>query len=230
MSGVRVVQPIPQGDLTTPEIDTIEVMVEGELRHRQRITIGDPIATEGTLSLVRQNQDSQSALLQDLLAALRGTVTTRTEMQERQRAGFAFVASSAKITAPPAGHFRVTLHIPSAGRAIFIDRLVLFLSAGPAYGRLYVNPLVGLPTTDPRPVNNARIGSTTQSPVIMRADVSATEALSGGIDTGIEFGLLAGSNVIELPPLSFQPGATVGLNIPFAGAADAVTTAYWYEE
>jgi len=34
---------------------------------------------------------------------------------------------------------------------------------------------------------------------------------------------------LDFPPLVFPPGFALGINVPFAGAADATMSFYWWE-
>lgn len=144
--------------------------------------------------------------------------------------GRAFVASSGRLSVPGAGNVRFAVRSPVGGRTVHLERLVAFCSAGPVYGGLRINPLIGLPAAPLRPVTNASVGSAIQSQVEVTAAADVPGALDGGIDTGLVLGLSPGRTVVDLAPLSLAPAVTLALDLTLPGPSDVILTVYWYEE
>lgn len=108
---------------------------------------------------------------------------------------------------------------------------VLALAGGftaTGFGKFYLNPTVGLPTTLRR-TNNAIL--TAPSPGgEMRSDIDAVTALDVGTGTNLEldaFFPINSREVIPLPPIFLPSGNTLGFNINFGGAAKGSLTAFW---
>ncbi len=146
-----------------------------------------------------------------------------------------FFAGSGKWSLAAAGDLKASIQNPSnSGRNVFIDRIAA-LATGTAWAGFFINPTAGVPTTTPRRANNAVIGAPNGLAVIriesrLSTDIG-TSPLGGGTDTGLTLGIPANQRVsLELPPLVLAPGVVLGLNIPFAGAADASMSLYWWEE
>jgi hypothetical protein len=143
-----------------------------------------------------------------------------------------FLASTGKLALAAAGNARATFANPAgSGRNIYLARIASLASAGPAWATVLINPTAGLPATAARRHLNALVsGADTQGVGVMKADVNLTTPLSGGTDTGVVIGIPAGSRVaLDLPPFVLLPGQTLGFNLPFTGAADAVMSLYWAE-
>lgn len=140
-----------------------------------------------------------------------------------------FLAGSGKLTLAAAGNVRGTISNPAgSGRNILVARLA-GLGTGTAWARLRVNPTTGLPATAARPTINAIIGGA--APVgILKVDTDLVTPLGGGTDTGIDIGMPASARVsLDMPPMILSPGVSLGINIPFTGAADAALSVYWAE-
>lgn len=142
-----------------------------------------------------------------------------------------FLAGSGKRTLSLAGNFRATLENPAAsGKTLYVLRLSAFATAT-GWARLFINPTVGLPTAAPRYELNAVLGHPNPAVAILRADTDATTALGGGTDTEMDLAVPANERVeVDMPPLVVPAGNIVGINVPFAGAADSTMNVYWYEE
>lgn len=158
-------------------------------------------------------------------------VSPRTSTESQARAGKAFIASTGQVILAAAGHFRLTMQNPSAsGKTIYLYKLVAFASAGPAYGDVYVNPTAGLPATA-KAVSNEFIGHSTTAVAVIKADSNLVTPLSGGTASGITVVVTnSRRETFDLAPMIIPAGVTVGINVPFTGAATAVVNAYFWEE
>ncbi len=142
-----------------------------------------------------------------------------------------YLAGSGQLSLAVAGNVRAMVANPAdSGVVAYLVRMTTF-GTGRSWTTLYRNPTIGLPTTAVRPVLNAVMGPPVPAAKLeLRVDTNATEALSGGIATGIVLGAGAERrNSVDLPPFVVYPGEVVGVNVPFAGAADATMNLYWYE-
>ena len=130
-----------------------------------------------------------------------------------------------------AGNVRATITNPvGSGKTIKMHRLAGLASAGPDWATLWINPTTGLPATAARTALNAIVGGGVPNVGQVKADTSATTPLGGGTDPGIVFGIPAASRFeLNLPPLILAAGVTLGINVPFAGAATAVMSVYTTE-
>lgn len=140
------------------------------------------------------------------------------------------LSSTGRTTLTVAGNFRILFTNPTgSGRTARIHRLAGMATAA-GWAALFLNPTAGLPTTAPRPVTNAVLGGGTPAVLTLRSDISATAPLGGGTDTGLVVGIPPNArHAYDLPPLFLAPGQSLGINVPFAGSADAVMSAYWTE-
>lgn len=145
--------------------------------------------------------------------------------------GRAYIVSTGRIALAVAGNLRATIENPATNtRTATILGWVSFATAT-GWPNIRYMPTTGLPATAPRPhlrLNRHR-GDPTN--ILLRVDTDATVALSGGEDTGVVLGSPGGSRV-EVKPLGLilAPGETYGVNVPFAGAADATMAIYVTEE
>lgn len=142
-----------------------------------------------------------------------------------------FLAGSGRLTLAAAGNVRGTFTNPAgSGRTCFIARIA-GMSTATGYLSLRRNPSTGLPVSAARPTLNAVLGSATNPVGMLKVDTDLVTALGGGTDTGIVLGAPANQRLsIELPPLVVLPGASLGLGVSFAGAADMTISVYWFEE
>jgi hypothetical protein len=143
-----------------------------------------------------------------------------------------FLSSTGKLALAAAGNVRATLQNPAgSGRNLYVARIGSLASAGPAWATVWLNPTTGLPSSAARPHLNALVsGANTAGVGVMKADTDLTVPLAGGMDTGVVIGIPAGSRIsLDLPPIVLVPGQTLGFNLPFTGAADAVMSVYWGE-
>lgn len=141
-----------------------------------------------------------------------------------------FLSSTGRVSLTAAGNFRATIQNPAgSGKTINLGRLAAF-ATGTGYAGIRLNPTTGLPTTTPRAISNAVLGGGVAPAAVLRVDTDLTVALSGGTDTGLTFGIPGGTRTsLDLPPLVLSAGQTMGLNVPFAGAADVTMSVYWWE-
>lgn len=163
--------------------------------------------------------------------AVRNVNPTRQIQEARVRAGFAFTGSSGKIDLSAAGNLRGTLANPAgSGRTIYLYTISTFSTAQGGFAHTYINPTAGLPTVL-KSSNNNFIGHPRAAVGVVRVDVDALTALSGGTDTGLAIGIASNERAeIELAPFIIPPGVTMGINIPFAGATSVTFNLNWWEE
>jgi hypothetical protein len=144
--------------------------------------------------------------------------------------GRAYVTSTGKVALSVAGNLRVLISNPTADTLVTLAGLAGLATAA-AWATVYRNPTAGLPVTAARPslrVNPLR----GQAPVTtVQVDVDATVAMSGGENTGELIGLPGGTRY-QIPVLGavIPPGQSLGVNVPFAGAADVSCSLYIVEE
>lgn len=150
-------------------------------------------------------------------------------VESKASAGAVYLSGTGNIALSVAGNLRLTIANPTgSGKTLYIYRLSTYSSAA-GFAGLFVNPTLGLPV-GVRPVNNVYVGNPTVGKGVVNADENATTALGGGTDTGVTFGIPAGNHsIFDLPPLIVPAGVTLGVNVPFTGAANATLNAYWYE-
>lgn len=144
--------------------------------------------------------------------------------------GQVFLSGTGELTLSVAGNVRMVLQNPAgSGKQLYVEKLDVFSSAV-GFAELLVNPTAGVPTAV-RPANNVNFGSAAVAVGRVLADTSATTALSGGIDSGVSVGV--GVNVLtryELAPIIVPPGVSLGIQLPFTGAANASVNIYWLEK
>lgn len=148
---------------------------------------------------------------------------------KRSEDGDTYIASTTEINAGTGDSVRVTLENPNnSGVNLHIYQIITYIESGPLFPHVYVNPDTGIPSTQ-RNISPTLIGSSNSS-ATLSADAGST-SLSGGQDTGIEFGLDQGRNIHNLNFI-VPPGTTVGLNIALGGlsSGSASFTAYYVEE
>lgn len=139
----------------------------------------------------------------------------------------AFMAGSGRLSLAVAGNVRATLRNTSSDRKLHLFQVTSFGTSA-WWASLYINPSLGLPESAGRPHLNFIAGGPSGLGEI-KVDTSATTVLAGGLSTGI---VIAGqSNTREeiKYPMVLMPGVTLGINIPFAGAADTSVTVAWGE-
>lgn len=144
--------------------------------------------------------------------------------------GRAYIVGSGRMSLAVAGNVRATITNPvNSGRNVLISKIVSFGTAR-SWADVRLNPTTGLPVSAPRPVVNAIFGQP-GGVAQLRVDTDATTPLGGGTDTGLVIATGPEDRTpVELKPyLLIAPGVVAGINVPFAGAADAVLTAYFAE-
>lgn len=147
------------------------------------------------------------------------------------QAGRLRLSGSGRLSLSVAGNVRGTLTNPAgSGKTILIPRVSVFGTAT-SWPALYLNPTTGLPGSAVRPITNGILGAAYPSVGEVRVDTSATTSLAGGYDTGIVIAGGGGTrNVLDWSdPLVLPEGVVLGMNVPFAGAADASFNIYWLE-
>lgn len=144
--------------------------------------------------------------------------------------GRAYITSTGRVALSIAGNLRVLVSNPSADTIVTLAGMAGLATAA-AWATIYRNPDTGLPVTAVRPSLRAN-PLRGQAPITtVRVDTDATVALSGGENTGELIGLPGGTRY-HVPVLGaiIPPGQTIGVNVPFAGAADVSCTLYIVEE
>lgn len=220
----------------------------GETVYRQKVdAVG--AATEVTLAAVRTAVEAVNAntdAVETLLTAIRDTTYRRTDplpagsnqigiagtvpgMKVAQ--GRFFLAGSGRVTLAAAGNLRGLITNPTgSGRTVSVVRFAGFATAT-GYAQLFLNPTTGLPATAARPIANAVMGGGLAPVASLTVDTNLTTALSGGTDLGLVIGIPGNSRTsIDFPPVVLSPGVSLGLNVPFAGAADSTLSIYWWED
>lgn len=132
--------------------------------------------------------------------------------------------------APGTGEgIQVTVENPSnSGVEMILFELVTFASTGPIYPHLFINPDTGLPSTE-KGVIDTNIETDNSPNVLVKADTGGT-ALSGGTDTGVEFGQDAGSTQRDVF-FKVPEGDTLGIDIDSAAIASAEASfCFWFVE
>jgi hypothetical protein len=142
-----------------------------------------------------------------------------------------YMAGTGKRELAVSGHVRAVIQNPvGSGRTVNVVRLA-GLATGVGWADMFLNPTAGVPTSAPRPVTNALMGSGEASVAVVRADTDAATALSGGTATGATLGIPSGAPFpLDLPPLVLEPGSTLGLTVAFGVAAALALSIYWYED
>lgn len=183
-----------------------------------------PLATEATLLNVFRRTDPLAAG-----ANLIGYISQ--SIQQKVGLGRVMMAGSGMLNLSVAGNIRATFSNPAgSGKTISVVRLVAMATAT-GFATVRLNPTTGLPGSAARPVLNAIAGGGNAASAQLKVDTDPTTALGGGTDTGEVIGIPANNRVsIDLPPLVLAPGVTLGIGIPFAGAANAAMSIYWVED
>lgn len=185
-------------------------------------------ASEETVATIR---DEQLRRIDQLAAGQNniGYVSPATSQKVGQ--GRFNLAGTGRLTLSVAGNVRATFANPAgSGRNLKVVR-ISSSGTGTAWASVLINPTTGLPVSAPRPVLNAVAGGGLSAVGELRVDTDATAALGGGTDTGIVIGMPSGQRThLDLPPIILTPGVTLGINVPFAGAADSAMAVYWIED
>lgn len=140
-----------------------------------------------------------------------------------------FISSTGRMSLAVAGNVRVTVANPAdSGRNLVISKIT-GMSTVVAWATLWRNPTSGLPAAV-RPHLNGIIHAA-EGVAVLKADTSTTTPLDGGVNTGVVFGIPANTRfeILLDPGVLLVPGQVAGINVPFAGAADAVMTLHWGE-
>lgn len=179
--------------------------------------VGTPnVAVTNTPTVSVNNFPSQATVQSvDYLSATSGTM---------------FMAGSGNQAIALLSNFRMLISNPTAsGKVMYIREMDIFSTVSLSSIHMWINPTV-VPTTV-RPVTNANIvASGNPSAVgVVKADNNAT-ALSGGTDSGLDYG--AGANAFEtilLGPLVLHPGQSIGLNAYAVAAVNLTVLFRWTE-
>jgi hypothetical protein len=143
--------------------------------------------------------------------------------------GRAYIVSTGRVALSVAGNMRILIENPLSAPLTVLGMAGMATAA--AWATVYRNPTSGLPTAPPRP--HLRVNPTAGEGMsaLVRVDVDATVALAGGENTGELIGLPGGTRY-QIPVFGVVVPATqtLGVNVPFAGAADVSCTLYLVEE
>lgn len=191
----------------------------------------DPAQTLELASFHGQRADGTP---QAMLADSKGSLSVTNRALERLQAQKMFVADTGKVTLSVAGNFRATFTNPStSGRNLIIAKLVAADSSSAiAWGEVWKQPTTGLPATAARPNRNLvflAAGGNDVGVGELRADTDATVALGGGDLVGV-IGVPGATRTEIHGPFVLTPGVVIGLNVPYAGAADVAFSVYYYED
>lgn len=144
--------------------------------------------------------------------------------------GRAYITSTGRVALSLAGNLRVLISNPTTDTIVTVAGMAGLATAA-AWATIFRNPTAGLPATTARPSLRVNPLRGQAMSALVRVDTDATVALSGGENTGELIGLPNGTR-FQVPILGaiIPPGETIGVNVPFAGAADVSTTLYLIEE
>lgn len=166
------------------------------------------------------------------------TVFTTSAPIEALQSQRAYVASTGRVTLTAAGNFRVYFENPaSSARNIVVTSLAAIDSGPLGWADLIINPTTGIPAEIAANVLtplNAVILAADNAPAslaIMRRDTDLTVPLGGG-RVALQLGIPGGGarTVFGQGGFVITPGSKLGINVAFAGAADAAMSVYYYEE
>lgn len=145
--------------------------------------------------------------------------------------GHAYLIGSGRISLSVAGNVRALISNPAGNTRGVVLLAVSSFGSGTSWATLYENPTVGLPAAAVRPRWRLNPTAGDAGTVEVSVDVDTTVALSGGTDTGIVLGL-PGNSRSEIGPVGklILPGQSIGVAVPFAGAADVAFNLYITEE
>lgn len=140
-----------------------------------------------------------------------------------------YFAGSGRLTLSVAGNIRGALANPAGSTDNIHVLRMSGLGTAVGWATLLYNPTTGLPATAARRVNN-NILSMAGDNSVLKVDTDTTTALGGGTDLGTVIGVPAGRRfeINFAIPIVIPPGASLGVGIPFTGAADAAFSLYWY--
>jgi hypothetical protein len=143
--------------------------------------------------------------------------------------GRAYIVSTGRVALSVAGNMRILIENPLAAPLTVLGMAGMATAA--AWATVYRNPTTGLPTSAPRPHLRVNPLAGQAMSALVRVDVDATVALAGGENTGELIGLPGGTRYqIPVFGVLIPPAQTLGVNVPFAGAADVSSTLYLVEE
>lgn len=146
------------------------------------------------------------------------------------QAGRGFILGSGRVTLTVAGNLRGLVRNPTgSGKTVSVVGLASFVTAV-AYAEMLLDPTTGVPATAPRPALRLNPNAGTAHVTELLVDTDATVPLGGGTPTGVVLGMPA-SQRTEIGRLGrvLLPGQTFGINVPFAGSADAAFSVYVVE-
>lgn len=186
------------------------------------------LALESTLAGIRAEQHRRT---DPLPAGANNIGFTSPSASQKVGQGKFFLAGSGRLTLSVAGNIRALFSNPvGSGKTISIVRMAGFTTQT-GYASILLNPTAGLPEGTPRPALNGVAGGGVPRVGVLLVDTNATTPMSGGVDTGIVLGMPGGARTsIDLPPIVLAAGVSLGINVPFAGAADATLSIYWIED
>lgn len=153
----------------------------------------------------------------------------KSQLQRAAEQAKVYFAGSGRLSLSVAGNIRGTLTNPAGATTNVHVLRMSGLGTSVSWANLLLNPTAGLPASAARRVNN-NILSMAGDASVLKVDTDTTTALSGGTDLGTTLGVPGGRRFqIDFNiPIVLGPGASLGVAIPFTGAADAAFSLYWY--
>lgn len=169
-----------------------------------------------------------------LVVSAKGEAKVTSHAAVRLGDGGAYLASTGKMNLAVAGNLRITFNNPStSGKNVVIQQLVGANSASAmAWAEVRLGPTTGLPATALIVPKNAiwlAANDNNLSVVEMRADTDTTTPIGGGTKV-LDLAVPPGRREVYSLTIVLTPGVMVGVNVVFAGAADSVLNAYYYED
>lgn len=151
------------------------------------------------------------------------------ERFDELQSGTMRVASTEQLSAGTGDGIQITIENPSdSGVEMILFELVTFSTSGPLFPRAFINPDTGLPTTV-RGVTDPNLQTDNTPQAVIKADTGET-ALSGGSDTGIEFGQNEGTDRRDIY-VKIPEGDTLGFDVDPGGIAGTdVSFIFWFVE
>lgn len=141
-----------------------------------------------------------------------------------------FIASTDQQSLTGAGNLRVTLENPAgSGRNLHILSVVsVNTSSSTTFAVVRLNPTTGLPTTVKTP-RSLILNRGTATIAVVKSDTSITTAIGGGTLL-LDMPIAPGQQTHNSGMFVLEPGNTLGINVPFGGAASGQMIAYYVEE
>lgn len=138
-----------------------------------------------------------------------------------------FLAGSGRLVLSVSGNVRGRIINPAGSGVNILVVDIAGFSTAAGWAELRLNPATGLPGGSRTPLNIRRLTSDALPVATVAVDTSATTPLAGGTPTSVMLGIPAGRRFREPVMIELEPGEALGLNVPFAGAADMEMGVRW---